>query len=275
MTNPERIAKGLYWDRAWTLVRGCTPVSEGCDNCWSAKETHMRQNNPNLKIQLSNMGLTESGKFNGKIRTVEANLDLLSRTKNPKVWAVWNDLFHEDVSFDFVCDVLARVEFSPQHTVLVLTKRPERMLEFFQTWENRRWPLPNLWLGVTAENQACADERIPILLQIPAAVRFVSVEPMLGAVDLNERELLIDKRRFKYTIGNYLDWVICGGETGPGARSMQIEWVQNLKDQCVVAGVPFFLKQMHMGGKMVKMPELDGMVWDEMPEPGRGGDHDA
>ncbi len=143
------------------------------------------------------------------------------------------------------------------------------------------WPLPNVWLGVTAENQQAADERIPILLQISAAVRFVSVEPMLGPVDLTgirfNRSVLvnvlegcgINLKSYTQSIPNVfcnkIDWVIGGGETGPGARPCYPDWVRSLKDQCQDAGVPFFLKQMHIGGKLVKMPEMDGRRWDEMP----------
>jgi len=168
--------------------------------------------------------------------------------------------------------------YSGPHTFLVLTKRPDRMRTLLTSYHFRRkvaksafkwamnrvdagylseridhqrlWPLPNVWLGVTAENQARADERIPILLQIPATVRFVSVEPMLGPVDLS----LSDGVDLSMSVGtglkpgksyliNSLDWVICGGETGPGARPMHPDWVRSLRDQCQAAGVPFFFKQ--------------------------------
>ena len=142
------------------------------------------------------------------------------------------------------------------------------------------WPLPNVWFGVTAENQEQADKRIPILLQIQAAVRFVSVEPMLGPVDLTDLQIPyeVDPRGFNFNAltenddDHYynhhakLDWVICGGESGPNARPMQQEWARSLRDQCVAAGVPFFLKQMDVAGKLVKMPELDGQRWAQWPE---------
>ena len=162
------------------------------------------------------------------------------------------------------------------------------------TYPNQ-YPAPNIWLGVTAENQARADERIPILLQIPAAVRFVSVEPMLGPVDLSKwikntitctycgqefdpgdltqvfaHEKIPHRpiKQVKYSGSKRLDalhWAICGGETGPKRRPAQIEWMRSLKNQCVVAGVPFFLKQMEIDSKLVKMPELDGQIWREIP----------
>jgi protein gp37 len=154
--------------------------------------------------------------------------------------------------------------------------------------------IKNLWLGVTAENQRRADERIPILLQIPAAVRFVSVEPMLGPVDLS----LSDGVDLSVSVGtglkpgksyliNSLDWVICGGETGPGARPMRLNWVRSLRDQCQTAGISFFFKAwgeygpnwlnddngkiegsewMDRMGKKAAGRLLDGRTWDEMPE---------
>ena len=117
------------------------------------------------------------------------------------------------------------------------------------------WPLPNVWIAVTAEDQQRANERVPLLLQIPAAVRFVSVEPMLETVDLSSWLPC-------------LDWVICGCETGPQARPMEADWVRDLRDECTAAGVPFFLKAMRVDGRVVKLPELDGRKWDQVPKRG-------
>jgi protein gp37 len=146
-----------------------------------------------------------------------------------------SDLGHERISRDvreIVCNAMRK---APQHTYMILTKRPGPwMLQFVEI---------GAWIGVTAENQAAADERIPFLLRVPAPVRFVSVEPMLEPVDLNERECLIDKRRFKLTIGRYLDWVICGPETGIGARPCNPAWINDLAAQCAAAGVPFWDKR--------------------------------
>jgi len=199
-----------------------------------------------------------------------------------------SDLFHPDVPFDYITqvfDVMCSWRWpnkeaerigdeslleDPGHTYMVLTKRPERVQDWLQ-WLFEYWPGDSpvnvnlsaeghfgrhIWFGVTAENQQRADERIPILLQIPATVRFVSVEPMLGPVDLTN--IIIGPNR--------LDWVICGSETGPNRREACIEWIGDLCDQCEHAGVPFFLKQMEVDGKIVKMPKLDGKVWDRMPE---------
>lgn len=270
MTNPGRISKGMYWDRAWSLVRGCTKVSEGCRHCWAEQESHMRTFNPNEKIKAQYSGLTDGdGRFNGQIRLMENNLDLPLRVKKPTVWAVWNDLFHEDVTNDFIYRALRIIRDCERHTFLVLTKRPERMkqvIKKFQFLHSGFWPLPNVFLGVTAENQEQADKRIPILLQTPAAVRFVSVEPMLRPVSLagfdgKTYRPWLDSVAWKVDI----NWVICGSESGPKRRPAKIDWIRSLRDQCEAAEVPFFLKQMEIDGKLVKMPELDGVIWNQMP----------
>ena len=179
--------------------------------------------------------------------------------KKPTVWAIWNDLFHPDVPYRFVDEAMAIIADTPHHTYVLLTKRPARMARYFNDQErysarkvadikdsqfgkfdcDMLFPLPNLVLGVTAENQRLADDRIPDLLQTPAAARVVSVEPMLGPVDINNW-LWADipgKPRF-----SQINWVICGGESGPGARPMHPAWAKSLRDQCLV-GVPFFFKQ--------------------------------
>lgn len=130
------------------------------------------------------------------------------------------------------------------------------------------WPLPNVWIGVSVENQKAADERIPLLLQTPAAVRFLSCEPLLGPVNLFQAGALSGGvvNEIEFSAHGNIDWVIAGGESGPGARPMDEEWVRSLKDQCVAAGVSFFYKQKLERGRKVELPELDGRTWDEFPE---------
>ena len=183
-----------------------------------------------------------------------------------------SDLFAEWVTDEMLDQVFAVMALCPQHIFQVLTKRSERMLAYLGVGENSlmyrwgffasyamylhtgvndvdrdsslapKWPLPNVWLGVTVENQAAA-KRIWTLLETPAAVRFVSCEPLLGTVDLDAIEALCKTWRKGATLGRYLDWVICGGESGPGARPMDPDWARSLREQCAAAGVPFFFKQ--------------------------------
>ncbi len=307
-TNPDG-TKG----ETWNPITGCTPISEGCQNCYAKRMANR------LK---GRCGYDADNPF--KVTQHQDRLDQPFKWKKPRKIFVCSmgDLFHEDVQ-DWMLDEIFGVILgckifnnTPDHIFMVLTKRPERMLNYFtdrtpvellKAWANacpwsandpdvtvedivygatcrdwdeqgrnssgsehkpwgyleRLWPLPNLWLGVTAENQARADERIPILLQIPAAVRFVSVEPMLGPVDLTNITMpdeyqpphvvlpsltgfhvntLREDDDHIYQSNNHLDWIIAGGETGPGARPMHPAWVRSLRDQCQAGGTPFFFK---------------------------------
>jgi protein gp37 len=179
------------------------------------------------------------------------------------------DFFHETVHREHKEAVYRVIEQCSQHTFIFLTKRPQNVSAY---WMPQR---ANVWLGVTAENQSRADERIPILLQIPAAVRFVSVEPMLGAISfdsvLEEDYAGVPCQIWPLHGRRKIDWVICGGETGPGARPMQPEWVSSLRDQCVSVGVPFFFKS--WGGRRARIGSIpidpDGHVWRQFPEVSR------
>ena len=170
-----------------------------------------------------------------------------------------SDLFHQDIHDDFIGRVFRTMARAPQHTFQVLTKRAERMQRLLTHPKMRGfvgdapWPLPNVWIGVSVEDQATADERIPLLLDTPAAVRWISAEPLLGPVSLTKEYLsmkcggtypfrsLGDEHRTKLI--DLLDWVVVGGESGPKARPMHPEWARGLRDQCSAAGVPFLFKQ--------------------------------
>lgn len=235
----------IQWtDATWNPVTGCTPVSPACDNCYARRIAKRFQGNFDVAEHRDRLGIP------------------LRWRKLKRVFVCsMSDLFHEKVSHEFIEAVLHNASLTP-HTFLFLTKRPERMKEEFSAYYDGLYasqlhkPVPRFWLGVTAENQEQADKRIPILLQIPAAVRFVSIEPMLSAVDLH----LLRKKpcshggcfnhvshpceRCGYQNGKLpLDWIIVGGETSPGARPIHPDWVRGVRDQCQAAGVPFFFKQ--------------------------------
>jgi len=236
----------IEWcERSWNPITGCSKISEGCKHCYAERMS---------KRLAGRCGYDKDEPF--KVTFHPDKLDEPLRWRKPSRIFVCSmgDLFHEGVDDGLLCRVFDVMAVAEHHTFLILTKRPARMREFFARCVHGNFQ--NLWLGVTAENQQRADERIPILLQIPAAKRFVSVEPMLGEIDIT-----------KYL--TQLDWVICGCESGPNRRTCQTEWIRDLKNQCISVGVPFFLKQMEVGGKLVKMPELDGQIWNEYPKEGK------
>lgn len=230
----------------WNPVTGCTKISTGCKNCYAERIARRFYSEPFDVVKLHPDRLEEPDHWKKPRRVFVCSM---------------SDLFHKDVPFDFIGDIWDEMLCHPKHTFMILTKRPARMKEFVGWYGN--WEINNIWLGVTAENQKMADERIPILLQTPAVIRFVSIEPMLERIMLwRGSDNLIDDSDYPMLI-DCVDWVICGGESGTGARPHPpYVDVRYLKDQCQSAGIPFFLKQ--MWGE--KMPELDGKVWDEYPK---------
>jgi protein gp37 len=257
----DKISEGRYWDKPWSLVSGCTRCSPGCDHCWA--------------LAMEKRFAWKKGE-EGAIRLHPERLDIPLKRKKPTVWAIWNDLLHADVPLPFISTAYEYMADCPQHIFLVLTKRAERMAHYWTmpAHEGRSVPL-NVWHVITVCNQPEADEKIPLLLQIPAAIRGVSVEPMLGPVDLHltrsdrRTHLLNDCDNFpgvehsrKYR--NDISWVVLGGETGAGARPMKTEWVRDVRDQCKAAGVPFFFKAWGPCKEVGRM--LYGRTWDELPE---------
>jgi protein gp37 len=183
------------------------------------------------------------------------------------------DLFHKDVPENIVRRILNHFRVYDTHTYQVLTKRPKRMYEIYSNFINEYCDgevLENVWLGVTAENQEAADERIPWLLYTPAALHFVSVEPMLSSINMDDFQPF--RRKFKGfraaqgLMKGKVDWVICGGETGPGAREMKAEWAFDLYQQCRGAGVPFFFKKPGdaFTGNKINLPNV--RQWPEVYE---------
>lgn len=234
----------IEWcQETWNPITGCTQISEGCSHCYAERMS---------KRLAGRYGYPKNDPF--RVIYHPDRIDQPLHWKKPRIVFVCSmgDIFHNDVddwAIDRVMDRIWAAECN-HHTFLILTKRPARMFKYFASMMNDQIEKPNLWLGVTAENQRRADERIPILLKIPAAVRFVSVEPMLGLVNITHND----------TIKGYLDWVICGAETGPGARPMKLGWAGFLKDQCAKAEVPFFFKKDSQGKRT-----LGGRLYEQYP----------
>lgn len=242
----------IEWcEETWNPITGCTPISEGCAHCYAERmATRLR----------GRYGYPRDDPF--RVTYHPDRLDQPLRWKKPRRIFVCSmgDIFHENVSVDWLDSIIGVMAQAKRHTFILLTKRPQNIEEkAFAFYHNkvrklfRRAFTENVWLGVTTENQRRADERIPVLLKIPAAVRFVSVEPLLGPVKLDRMEigecypdaLTGDFSDSCADIGKLpkIDWVICGGESGPGARPVHPDWARGLRDQCVAAGVPFFFKQ--------------------------------
>ncbi len=292
----------INWaDATWNPVSGCSHASDGCRSCYA--ESIERRFSQKWYGEKWLPWTKENAAHN-----VRLHFDRLSQplhwTKPKRIFVCsMGDLFHDEVPWDFINRVFAIMAMASQHTFLVLTKRQRKMLGYllgpdvhnnvelyaekmkpstgpFSPKYAFSWPLPNVWLGVTAENQATADERTPLLLQTPAARRFVSAEPLLGPIRIDAIE--------------WLDMVIVGGESGPKARPMNPDWVRSIRDQCQAADTPFFFKGwgawapnclcdtreahrtierpegnrgvMFRCGKKATGRELDGRIWNEVPK---------
>ena len=241
----SRIGWTDYSGGPLNFVRGCTPVSEGCENCY-ARAIYERFGRDFTQVTI------DEGAWAGLDRlTLPQDGNKRGPHSRPMAFVCdTGDLFHEDVPRSVQYQVVYTMIRRPDITWQILTKRAERMRAFVKNEIEGPLP-PNVWLGVTCENQARADERIPILLDTPAAVRFVSVEPLLAPVDLRERLGAWAKGgAFRDDLGQQhhhairgLDWVICGAESGPHRRPFDVTWALDLYEQCKAAEVPFFYKQ--------------------------------
>lgn len=243
----------IEWTEAtWNPVAGCTPVSPGCLNCYAARMALRLQHIGDSTGCAKYLGTAKvhNGRpvFTGRINLDEAALGLPRRWRKPKFIFVnsMSDLFHKDVPVEFIQRVFQVMIECKQHTFQVLTKRPERTLELAG---EVHWPT-NVWMGTSVEN-ALYTHRIHVLRKVPAKVRFLSCEPLIGPLN----RLPLDG----------IHWVIVGGESGPGARPMQTEWVEKIRDQCVDKGVAFFFKQWGGVQKCHTGRRLNGKTWDELP----------
>lgn len=291
------MSTNISWtDETWNPVTGCSKVSPGCAHCYAetlSKDTKMaRFGYTGLDWTPANAAL------NVKLRP--------DRLEKPLHWTKprmvfvnsMSDLFHELVPDEFIRSVFKVMAASPKHTFQVLTKRPERMMAFMNALGAeaafadihgtvvRSLPLRNVWLGTSVENQHWADIRIPLLLKTPAAVRFLSCEPLLGPVYIepylwlqgtstagpwrNWEGKIVGRgggmggQALSALPSRDLHWIIVGGESGPGFRTMDLDWARQLRDQCLDASVPFFFKQ-RSAYRSEQGKELDGQRWEQMP----------
>lgn len=303
----------IEWtDATWSPTLGCDKVSEGCRSCYAIRTAYRQEYGFKRADYAGLTRRLPDGSLNwtGKVNLLESRLKLPLTWRKPRRIFVdsQSDLFHDDVPYEFVAAVFGVMLATPHHTYQVLTKRPERMREFMLTegdrvwgpnrgafcewlawgrnafngstlvledlWERAHWPPRNVWLGVSVEDQCAADERIPLLLQTPAAVRWLSCEPLIGPVDLQEpwpptAPLPGSGSVYAPWMIQQLDWVVAGGESGPKARPCDPDWVRSLRDQCQAAGVAFHFKQWGGATHAAHGRELDGRTWDEYPEPRR------
>lgn len=288
----------IEWtDETWNFLAGCTPVSEGCRNCYAAREAVRLAGNPNEMIsekysgtaRMTAPGANRRAVFTGRVNFHEPSLLKPLRVRTPKRWFVnsMSDLFHESVDPFVIIRAFAVMDLARHHTFQILTKRPERAerllgdSDFTRRLDEARvevasqlgqgnpgdfeFPLANVWLGTSVEDQAAADTRIPHLLRTPAAVRFLSCEPLLGPVDLRQqwRDFLEgwdteavhvcggdEKRCYRHcpeaqqVHTERVHWVIVGGESGPKARRLDIDWIRRIVGDCRDTSTPVFVKQL-------------------------------
>ena len=254
----------------WNPVAGCTKVSPGCDHCYAEVMSRRMNAMGHPKYR----DVTNAHGWTTEIRLYPGALEepfLWKKSRRVFVCSM-SDLFHSKVPWDFIGQVFDVMIAAKQHTFQVLTKRPGRMAFWAEQmaavcrekglpWE---WP-PNVWAGTSVENQKYTP-RLDVLARVPAKIRFVSVEPMLGPVDLRKwLNCTGDDGMHDPPQPPVLHWCIVGGESGPGARPMDLAWVRSLRDQCEQAGAAFFFKQAIINGKKVSTPVLDGYRWAEFP----------
>jgi protein gp37 len=240
-------ATGIEWTEAtWNPTTGCDRTSPGCDHCYALTLSKRLKAMGQAKYQADGDPRTSGPGFGLTLHP--DTLELPSTWSAPRRIFVnsMSDLFHEDVPLDYIRRVFDVMAATPQHEYQVLTKRSKRLA---RDADQLDWP-PNVWMGVSVENQRYAF-RTDQLREVPAEVRFVSAEPLLGPISFD-----LDG----------IDWMIVGGESGPKARPIEQPWVEQIRDDCVDAGVAFFFKQ--WGGRTPKANgrELDGRTWDEMPK---------
>jgi protein gp37 len=299
----------------WNPIAGCTRVSPGCEHCYAEKMTNRlvgmaASRADRIAYDRYQNAIKETGRWSGRVSLFPERLEQPLRWRKPRRVFVcsMSDLFHEAVPFELIEAVLGVAVLAPHHTFQILTKRAERMQNFFAVrppgdtpsaslcvdslfsligprpvcgadWS---WPPKNVWLGVSVEDQQRADERIPLLLETPAAVRFVSAESLLGPVELprymGDRYTTVDPSGAQPFLEKMIDWVIVGGESGPSARPCDIRWIESIIGQCHHAKVPCFVKQLgrvpvYNGSAVSEFVsrEMRKLGWRDIKHP-KGGD---
>lgn len=300
-------ATKIEWaDATWNPVRGCSRISAGCRNCYAERQASRFARYPGQPYH----GFAAGGSWTGRVELIPQKLEEPLRWNKPRRIFVnsMSDLFHESLEGPAIEAIFGVMMACPQHTFMVLTKRPQRMHDWITVradWRRHRgdlhpmiactleaqaqgariddlplsteWPLPNLWLGVSVENQETADDRIPILNRTPAGLRFISYEPALGPLRLGGW-------LYSYACDHPgpISWVIAGGETGPKARPAHPNWFRSIRDECIVAKAPFFFKQWGewapwsqeryddwmvgpIGGYRAKLHKLKARMWCDGP----------
>jgi protein gp37 len=255
----------IAWtNKTWNPVRGCERVSEGCRKCYAeilaARHSYPGGWGEGIAEWVTRPGGKKEARWTGVLRTVEDRLEAPLRWRKPARVFVnsMSDLFHKDVPEHFIDNVFAVMAQCPQHTFQILTKRPQRMWAYMAE-KNRHylvlhtisalgmmncpWPLPNVWLGVSCEDQATMEERVPLLLKTPAAVRWISAEPLLGPISFEGCWVPYENPAIHINWLEKLDWVVIGGESGSGARPLELDWARSLIAQCQAVGAKVFVKQ--------------------------------